>query len=265
MAAGGDQYRLRGQPTLAEPLLRESLRLTEAHFAHDRDRLIAALNALGLVCKDLAKYDEASACYRRALAVLEAAGETSSANVATLYHNLGGIEHARGNYAAGESLARKGIELRRAAAADDRTLAADMVALAAILDGLERFDEAESLYLDALGMLERSPSKNAHEIGVALNDLGANNARRGRLDEAEALLTRALSVKRRACGAEHPDVALSLNNLAYVYERKQAVTRALELYAEALRIFERAIGPEHPKTLDCRRNYERALALSSRM
>ena len=34
--------------------------------------------------------------------------------VATLYHNLGGLEHAAGNHADGEPLARKSVEISRA-------------------------------------------------------------------------------------------------------------------------------------------------------
>ena len=266
LTARADEFRSRGRPALAEPLLREALALAEEYFPDDRHRLAAGLNALGLVCKDLAKHDDARACYDRALVVLESAGTASPSDVATLYHNLGGIEYARQNFAIGEALARKGLELRREIApADDPDLAADMIALAAILDGREKFDEAESFYAEALQMLEKQPTENAREIAVALNDLGANYARRGLLDAAETLLTRSIDLKSRRLGADHPDVALSLNNLAFVYERRGSYAQARAAYAEALRVFEQSIGSEHPKTRDCRRNYERARALYSRM
>lgn len=266
LTARGTLHRERGQPALAEPVLREALALAETQCSKDSSRLVASLNALGLVCKDLAKYDDARACYERALLVLESTGAATPADVATLYHNLGGVEHARGNFAVGEPLARKGLELRRRiASAGDRELAADMVALAAILDGQGKFEEAESLYLEALQALEREPDENAHEIAVALNDLGANHARRGLLDGAEAMLTRAVELKTARLGAEHPEVALSLNNLGFVHERRGEIERAASLYAEAHRVFEQSLGHDHPKTRDCHRNYERARALNSRM
>ena len=178
--AQGDLYRSEGRPALAEPLLGEALELVERHYPDEPRRLASALNTLGLLRKELGKYDDARACYERALLVLESAGAARPADVATLYHNLGGIEHARGNFAIGEALARKGIELRRRVVSEtDRELAADLVALAAILDGRQQFEEAESLYLEALGTLEQQPDANRHEIAVALNDLGANYARRG--------------------------------------------------------------------------------------
>lgn len=265
LSARGERFQRRGRPAQAEPLLREALALTEEHFPHDR-RLAAALNAVGLLCKDLGKYDQARVCYDRALGVLESAGTASPADVATLYHNLGGIEHARGNFAIGEALARKGVELRREARPlDEGALAADLVALAAILDGREQYDDAESLYLEALPVLEKDAAENSRELAVALNDLGANYARRGRFDEAASLLARSIDLKTQRLGSRHPDVALSLNNLAFVHERRGSWSAARGMYADALRVLERSLGREHPKTRDCRRNYERALALKSRM
>jgi tetratricopeptide (TPR) repeat protein len=263
LARLGDQHRRAGNAAAAEPLLREALAIAEADFPHDGPKVASALNSLGLLCKDLARYDEARALYERALAIVERAepSEVNSQEIACLYHNLGGIEHARCNYAQGEVFARKGIEIRkRLGTRDETSLAADMVALAAILDGQQKFDEAEPLYIEALGILERSPQRNAEEIAVALNDLGALYAQRGLSDRAEHLLTRAVDLKRQTIGEHHPDVAVTLNNLAIVHKRRGEFERAVSLYRNALGIFEEALGSEHPKTLACRRNYERCAA-----
>ena len=255
----GDQHRRAGNAAAAEPLLREALAIAQSEFPHDRLRVAAALNALGLLCKDLARYDEARALYERALALVDPgeAARSKDHQVATLYHNLGGIEHARHNHAQGEVFARKGIEVRRQAGGDDVALAADMVALAAILDGQQKFEEAEPLYIEALQILERSPGDNAAEIAVALNDLGALYAQRGLSDRAQDLLTRAADMKRQAIGEKHPDVAVTLNNLAIVHKRRGEYALAVSLYQDALGIFEESLGAEHPKTLACRRNYDR--------
>jgi tetratricopeptide (TPR) repeat protein len=262
LAELGDQHRRAGNAAAAEPLLREALAIAETEFPHDRLRIAAALNSLGLLCKDLARYDEARALYERALALVDLgpAARSNVHQVATLYHNLGGIEHARRNYAQGEVFARKGIEVRAQLDGDDAALAADMVALAAILDGQQKFDEAEPLYIEALQILERSPQDNAGEIAVALNDLGALYAQRGLSDRAEDLLTRAADMKKQTIGEKHPDVAVTLNNLAIVHKRRGEYARAVSLYRDALGIFEESLGAEHPKTLACRRNYDRCAA-----
>jgi tetratricopeptide (TPR) repeat protein len=186
--------------------------------------LAAELNARGLRCKAAAKYDEGRALYERALALLERGRVRNEDDIATLYHNLGGIEHARRNFAAGEVFARRSLAIRTGLdGADPHAIAADMVALAAILDGQERYGEAEPLYLEALRVFERSPRANAGEIAVALNDLGALYAQRGRYEQAVDLLERAAALKRRTLGPGNPDVAVTLNNLAVTYTRRARV------------------------------------------
>lgn len=254
----GDRHRLEGNAAKAEPLLREALAIAEDDSPPERRKLTEALNTLGILCKDLAKYDEAFTLYSRALWLAEQAESVDEHEVATLYHNLGGIEHARRNYAAGEPLARKGLEIRRRLADGSETaLAQDMVALAAILDGQQKFDESEGLYVDALQILDREPEANAGEIAVALNDLGAHYAQRDQIDRANDLLTRAAELKTKTLGPRHPDVGVTLNNLAIVHKRRGDFARATALYRDAVGIFEEALGPDHPKALACRRNLAR--------
>lgn len=88
--------------------------------------------------------------------------------LATLCHNLGGLEHARGQHARGEPWARRAVLLREAALGPDHPVVAeDVAALAAILDGLGQRDEAEALYWRAIRTFElrlsggRSPAAAA--------------------------------------------------------------------------------------------------------
>jgi tetratricopeptide (TPR) repeat protein len=225
---------------------------------------VAALNAAGLACKERAKYDEGRAHYERALALVQqepAESASRDTDEATLYHNLAGIEHALGNYAEAEPLARKSVELRtRSFGPAHRAVAADMVALAAILDGLDRYDEAEALCLDALRILERHPVLNAAEIAVAHNNLGTQYVRRGRYVAAEEHLSRAATLKEGMLGSRHPDLAVTLNNLALLQERKRDYSSAIALYAAAVDILRHALGGEHPKTIACDQNRVRCAA-----
>lgn len=260
----GEVHRVRADVLTAEPLLREAVALAEAECADDELTLAGALNGLALVCKDVAKYDEARALYQRSFSLAQRASGTSPDDLATLYHNLGGIEHACGNYAAGESFARLAVETRKTGVPADRPeLAADMVALAAILDGLQQYDEAEQLYTDALRIFERAPETHASDIAVTLNDLGAQYHRRGLSRRAEALLQHAEALKRRILGPRHPDLAVTLNNLAVLYTRRRDFTRAVPLFAEAVAILEETLGADHPKVVSCRESYIRCTTEAS--
>ena len=219
--------------------------------------LAHALNELGLWCKDVGRYSEAREHYVQALRILGATGRPDPHDLATLYHNLGGIEHARGHNARGEVLARRGLALRLEQAAPDAgALAADLIALAALVSGVGRLAEAERLYLAGLEILGGSAGEWNLERAVALHGLGTQYASEGRLEEAVTLLHRAAALKRRLLGSDHADLALTLNNLAVTHRRRGDRAAAARLNAEATAIFERALGPDHPKTRTCRRNAE---------
>jgi hypothetical protein len=84
--------------------------------------------------------------YHRALSLVLATRGEDSVETATLYHNLGGLEHARGRYSLGEPHARRGLAIReKLLGPDHQAVAADAAALAAILDGQGKRDEAEVL------------------------------------------------------------------------------------------------------------------------
>jgi tetratricopeptide (TPR) repeat protein len=254
---GGLGARARADFARAETLLAEAIRTAEATRPLDRHTLASALNAMGLVCKDLARYEEGQAYYGRALAVLRDMPGEQAHEIATLHHNLAGLAHARRDFAAAEPIARRGLAIRAAAAEPlPHAMAADMIALAAILDGLARFDEGERLYLDAIEMLEQ-PTPDAtgsvdFDLAAAFNNLGASYACRERYAEAVACLERAVALKRGVLGARHPDVAVSLHNLAVTTRRLGDRERAGALLGEAEALFVATLGEAHPRTLRCR-------------
>jgi len=249
-AVRGARCRARGDFAGAEPLLRQALALAESARPRDDQTLALALNELGLLCKDLGRWDEAHAHYQRAMALLDQNPAADPDDLAVLWHNLGGIAHARGDFAAGEAAARRGIAIREAAGSRTRLLAADRAALAAILDGLERHDEAERLYRDAIAEFEREPM-DPLELGVALGGLGAQYVRRRRAGEAVPLLARAVELKRQALGSRHPDTALTLHNLAVARDRSGDAAGAAAAAGEAMAVLRGTLEPGHPRLVAC--------------
>ena len=131
------------------------------------------------------RFAEGEGAYRRALAILQKTYGPDDPRLADIYHNLGGLAHARGRYEEGEPLARRGLEMReRALGPDDRDVAADVAALAAILDGEAKRDEAERLYLRALDVFEREAGPDSYDVAVNLNNLGALYQAEGKAGEA---------------------------------------------------------------------------------
>jgi tetratricopeptide (TPR) repeat protein len=131
--------------------------------------LAARLNDRGLRHKACGRYDKASRCYERALEAIRQAPDPPPGALAAVYHNLGGLHYVVGAFPAAERAAREGIAARCRSAGDTAGLAADMIALAAIVDGQGRYDEGERLYLAGLAVLRLLPDAHPLEIAVALN------------------------------------------------------------------------------------------------
>src|SRR5262249_61664516 len=107
LVEAAEAYRHRACYRKAESLLRQALAI--AAKAPGRDDLAVAtlLNNLAVVRKDQGRFAEAGRLYRRALPLLEQALGPEHPEVASVYHNLGGPEAARGEDARGEPVARR--------------------------------------------------------------------------------------------------------------------------------------------------------------
>ena len=92
-----------------------------------------------------------------------------------------------------------------------------LIMLAQTLQDLERFDEAESLYLDGLELGTRKGILHAEEVLSVRHNLAVLYADTERLDEALELELAVLAERERLIGLAHPDTHGSLNNLAGIY------------------------------------------------
>ncbi|GAA1659168.1 tetratricopeptide repeat protein [Fodinicola feengrottensis] len=181
--------------------------LSQVEMSQDR---VTLLCGLGVVYKYAKRFDEAETVYWQALEM----AEPDSLAAASLWHNLGGLEHSRGRYAAGEPAARRSVRIRaKLLGLDHPIVAADQAALASLLAGQKKYDEAERLYLRALATFQRVYDADNYELAVTFNDLGVLKAAQGRPEQARRYYQKAIRIKRKILGPEHPDLALTERNL----------------------------------------------------
>jgi tetratricopeptide (TPR) repeat protein len=246
--------RVGGRYSAAERWQRLALSVAERALAPTDPELVTFLNNLGVVYKYTARFESAEALYARALDIAQAPGQ-DDLTLATLLHNVGGLAHARGRHGEGEPHARRAAEIReRVLGPDHPDTAADVGALAAILDAQGRHDEAEALYRRALASFERALGRDHYEVAVVVGNLAALCQATGRAEEAERLYTRALSLKTKLLGPSHPEVATTLNNMAVLCKAGGRYSEAEELYRQALTVFERVLEPGHPSLEACYAN-----------
>jgi len=218
------------------------------------EALVTALNNLGVLYKFWGRFDEGERVYTRALEALKARGERGEV-LATLLHNIGGLNHARGAYAAGEAPAREAWEIRRALLGDDdpRTLA-DQVAYAALLDGLGKYAESRPIYENAVLAYECIFGPEHYEVASTLHNLAALEASEGNGARAEELYRRALAIKTKLLGADHPDTALTAGNLSGILEERGQRVEALKMAKHALRVMEQTLAEGHPNLVAMRQH-----------
>lgn len=246
-----DQGRLRQ----ARRLLDSALELARRALGPWDPLVAAILNQLGILGKATGEFPAAGRHYLKALTIVRRHPDNDYIELADLYHNLGGLEHARGRWAVGEPLARRAVQVRaRRHGADATATWLDRTAHAALLDGLRRFSESERIYRAALPRFRRRLGPWDYEVAVTLNNLGCVCAERGRAGEAIRHLRKALAIKQRKFGTQHVEMAIGLNNLASVLQQAGRAEDARPLLRRALAIFSRRLGPTHPSTRACRAN-----------
>jgi tetratricopeptide (TPR) repeat protein len=213
-----------------------------------------ALNGLGVVHRHLGRLDAAAALYREALAEIRRARPVSALQLASIYHNLGGLEHARERFARGVPLARRAVAARIAALGHDHVdAAADRAALASLLVGCGRLDEAEDHYRQALAVFRKRLGPRHFEVGFNLGNLAAIEHMRGRHGPAARLYGRALAIQETAAGASHPQLALLLSNFATLRRAQDREAEAIALQRRAAAIYAGALGQRHPDAIAARR------------
>lgn len=240
----GTAYRFQARYALAEAELKRALETSIRQFGGEHPESRMARNNLGVLYKYTGQFDRAETLYRAALQGAE------GTELATLYHNLGGLEHARGRFAEGESWARKAWVLRKSLLGpEEPATLADEAALAGVLDGLERYDESEQIYHHVLGKFEEIYGPNHYEIAVNLHNLAGVQCARRRLEEAELTYRRALVLKENLLGSDHPDTALTAHNLGVLLMDMGRNHEAAGLIEDALQVFEATLSPDHPHRL----------------
>ena len=196
-----DTRRLTGEYAAAEADLDRALAMAVSPL-----RVAGAHNAAGILAKDTGKFDAAADHYARALTGMRATLGEDHPDLASLFHNLAGLAHARGRHAEGEPHARHAIALREQNfGPDSPEVAADLAVLGAVLAGQGRSEEAEAVFRSTLATWTRHRGPDHYEVAVSLHHLGVLHAAAGDHETASGELRRAWAVKNETLGPDHAE------------------------------------------------------------
>jgi len=174
--------------------------------------------------------------------------EASSAMIA-----LGYVLRRSRRFDEAEATILEGLALRRRVhgASDHGTIVDALFNLASLYTSMGRRDDAESLLVEALGMVRRAKSRPScwsrylysGTATIVMCSLGWLYFETGRLAEAEALLVEAADLQRVSPSNEFKDgLSRSLNPLGLTYQRQGKLEDARRALEEALAIARRKFG-----------------------
>jgi tetratricopeptide (TPR) repeat protein len=203
----GEVLRLLGQFPEAEDALKRAVQLADTHHPPDPINRAMALNGLGIVFKDTQRFEQAARHYQQALTLLEQTLGPNDPELAPLYHNLAGLEHAQDQFVEGEPLARRALQLRAAHEGLETTgAAADLAVLGALLLGQQRYTEAETVLERSLAIWQGRYGPQHYEVAVVKHNLAALYQARGDQLRALRTLTQVIDIKSHILGPTHAEV-----------------------------------------------------------
>ena len=243
--------------------LRVVLDRATAVFGEASMPVVSAANALGVVGKYASDFAGAEAAYRRAMAALDGLPAADTLVRAGLLHNLGGLAHSRGDFAAGIPLAETGMTLRAVRLGDDHPdVARDLNALGALYHLAGRVGDAAAAYRRALEVFEYRYGPDHFEVAMTCANLAVLAGDQGDLPEAESLGWRSLRILQAVLGPADAEVGLTLLNLGAAVARQGRRAEAAKLTTQAAAILTARLPAGHPHVAAAAEALERIGVLS---
>ena len=203
--------------------------LADWRRAGDRTWEGMTLQALGVACLGLGRYDCARSRSEQALALHRSVGNRVGQG-ATL-NNLGNVHRESGQYDRAQESYQQALAISREAE-DRRVEAATLNNLASVYNELSQYERAQERYEEAL-VIWREIGSRAGEAAT-LNNLGNVYQDLGRYERARSYYEQTLAMSRQ--DGNRRAAGTTLNNLGNVTRLLREYGQARAYYEEALRI-----------------------------
>lgn len=174
----------------------------------------------------------------------------------TLMDTMGTVYRSLGLYPQARALLERGLETRRGLFGTAHpAVARSQVNIAELLGVQAEFDQAETLFLEAIQTLEASEQANDGEIAMARQGLAQVYSLEGNFSAAEEQLLQAIDLQRTEFGSRSLDLARSLDQLGMELAFQGRADEAEPLLRDALAMRRELIpGGIHPDLDDSLNN-----------
>jgi tetratricopeptide (TPR) repeat protein len=178
---------------------------------------------------------------RAVLALLAGASVVAAFESPNQWNNLGAERFRAGDTAGAEKLYLRALAGWQQAG-EPRSEARTVSNLAVVYRAQGRYREAETMYQNALRMLERTHSGESAEAATTLNNLAELYRVCGEPARGEPYALRAVALEERLFGAGHPATAEALHTLAAIARDRGRLDEAIALYHRAGAVLESTPG-----------------------
>jgi len=230
----------------AEPLLESALGAQRAVGPEPPD-LPETLGDMGALRERQARYDEALAFHREALALSRRLFGEKSAPVARSQLRLAQALFSKGDYAESERAATEALALQRQLFGPESEEAAASLNVLMTTAGTGRADyrQADALGREALAIRRKRLGPEHPDIALTLNDLAVVQLQRGDFAGAIPLYEESLGMYRHLFGEEHPEVAATMENLGGAYFKLKRYDETIALLQKVLAMRRKMLGDDH--------------------
>ncbi|MEM1094826.1 MAG: serine/threonine-protein kinase [Bacteroidota bacterium] len=210
----------------------------------------AALTMHGSTLSYRADWARATPILERAVDALAAAGDTTSLDYLKALMQTGtSLSRERRLEDATiylEQAVRVARSIFAATGDDDTSIPATFNAYGYLLQQLDRLDEAEVMYREALAMVDASVGERHPDWVTGTSNLANFLNQSGRHAEAETAARRALALAPEVYGEQHPGTAFVQLNLGESLRGQARYAEAEALYRDALALGRPSLGENHP-------------------
>ena len=231
----------RGSNDSAEAFYREALAIDRRLYGDDHLVVAEDLGGLGVVLENVGRLRASDSASSAALAIRRHRLDPGHPALILTLHNLAAIRHRLGDYEESERLKREVLEQRRKlypkghpdVAAALKELGSLLSERARGMSDRRRFEEAESLFIQARVMQQALLGRTHPETMLTLHDLAVLRYWKGDLSAAERDMRAVYDHLRNTLGEDHQETVNALTNLG-------AIIRDQGKYPEAELLLRRA-------------------------
>jgi serine/threonine-protein kinase len=239
----------KGHDATVADMLDEAARRVETELNDQPEVKAEMLRTIGTTYEIQPRFDLAERYMRAALDLDQKLYGPNHQETARTTEALGVVLGMKGDYAGAEQQCRQALSIYRKQPKDailDVPQFADTLLTLGLMDRVKgQFQEAESLWQEALTFAPRLAGKDREKVARALSFLSVLHSDHGDYSQAETFARRALDIYREM-GTERFGLAEGEVNLGAMLRTEGKYAEAEPLFRDGLTMYRNLLGEEHP-------------------